>query len=116
MFPDANDFVRYTSLADQPYYMLIRTLSRLSRALNPDLHDAFPPTATVLEPVQNMTDAIGDFVLSMAYVAKDCLGIPFKDIARFNMAKLLHREQFGKENDITFDVTFLSENSQSSIN
>lgn len=95
-----------TSLGINPQYVHMRTSARLSRALAQERYDDIstigPLSATSLEDVVDLSVAIGDFLLAQAFCAKDRMGIPIEDIARFNMAKLKYRRIHGKENDFKF--------------
>lgn len=100
--------IAYTSLRKHPNYVLLRTGTRLSRSLDQGRNDLPPYIATELEPVQEIGQAAGNYLLVLAYVAKARLGISIQDIVRFNMAKLRHRIAYGKENDIHFDASWVS--------
>jgi hypothetical protein len=107
-FKNIPDELRKTSLVDNPNYVFIRYVNRLIRSLADHQYSLGPPTATELEPIQDISSTIGTLIFTMAYISKERLGISINDIARFNMAKLEHRKQYGKENDLVFGVSFLS--------
>lgn len=97
-----------TSLKQHPHYLLMRTGQRLARSLNEGRNDLAPFNATELESLRDTSQALGDYLLVLTYIAKARLNIPMQDIARFNIAKLSHRKMYGKENDIHFDQTYIS--------
>ena len=92
------------SLKRSPDVVFHRFVARFGRALDKQKFDgvAGPPTALMFEAIPEFDQAIGDMMLAFAYIAKDRLGVPFEEIARFNKRKLEHRERFGKEHDIHF--------------
>ncbi len=97
--------VIYTSLQQHPGYIFGRVVHRLSSLLKPGENRSYSPTATDLEILPEMEAALGDYMLTIAYIAKQRLGISLADITAFNMAKLQHRALYGKANDINFDAT-----------
>lgn len=107
LFADANPDHADTALADNPNYVFMRAGQRLRRSLDQGERDLAPPSATELEPIQPVAESVALFILTLAYIAKDRLGVSIEDIARFNMAKLAHRQQFGKANDIKFSPAFI---------
>lgn len=100
--PKASDDIRYTTLAIHPQYLLLRTGTRLTRALEGGQRSGGPPTASDLEPVSDLEHTIGDYLLVLTYIAKARLGASMEDVAQFNIAKLSHRAVHGKANDIHF--------------
>jgi len=107
LFPEADKARRTTSLAQHPNYVLDRITHRLVRGPDQGKNDLSPPTATELEPIQDLSRSLGTYLLTVAFVAKDRLGIDLEDVARFNIAKLQNRAQYGKANDIHFDQTYV---------
>ena len=104
----ADPAMHLTSLKQHPNYLLFRTAQRLARSLNKGRNDLAPFTASGLEQPGDTGQALGDYLLVLAYIAKARLNIPMQDIAQFNIAKLSHRKAHGKENDIHFDQTCVS--------
>ncbi|MDB5161695.1 MAG: hypothetical protein JWM52_203 [Candidatus Saccharibacteria bacterium] len=94
------------SLKRSPDVVFHRFVARFSRALDKQKFDGVggPVTAAMLDAIPEFDQAIGDMMLAFAYIAKDRLGIPFEEVARFNMKKLQHRKIHGKENDIHFGI------------
>lgn len=92
-----------TSLEENPYLVFSRTFGRLGRALTPLAPRQGPPTAAELEAPITIPEACGQLLLTVAYISKKRLGVPFEAIARFNQAKLEHRKIHGKQNDIQFE-------------
>lgn len=99
---DVPDDRKYTSLEQNPQYLLIRTARRLSRSLDKGSKDLAPFTASELEPPVDLQQALGEYLLVLAYVAREKLDVSLEHIAQFNVAKLAHRQQFGKSFDIKF--------------
>jgi hypothetical protein len=95
-----------TSLADNPNYVFVRAGNRLCRSLDDSTLQLSPPTSERIEPPQDTLTALGTYFLAMAYVSRSCLDVPFQNVAAFNMAKLLHRREFGKKHDIQFDTFY----------
>ncbi len=103
-FFEIEDIRIATSLKDSPHYAMMRSVMRLSRSIAPARFDSIagPPSAASLEVMAELDLALGDYMLVLAYIAKQRLDIPFEDIAQFNKNKLRHRRIHGKENDIHF--------------
>ncbi len=98
-----NKYGRRTNLSDNPGYLLMRTQERLIRSLDPDSRiTGGPPTATYLEDVTELPQALGDACLVLSFIASDRLGVGLEAVARFNMRKLTHRQAHGKGNDLSF--------------
>jgi len=97
-----------TSLEDDPFYVITRTVARLSRSLDVHKFDSIagPRTTTSLEAVTELDQALGDYLLALAYIATNRLGVPIEQVAKFNMEKLRHRRIYGKENDIQFTEAY----------
>ncbi len=96
----------YFVLEDNPYYVFSRSTSRLLRSLDPYKYaetSAYgPPGATDLEPVADLDYAIAEMLVVMSYISQNFLTQPLSVIVEFNIAKLAHRQEHGKENDISF--------------
>ncbi len=105
-YPDLPEHFKMTNLVENPYYLMVRTAFRVSRSLRQGKEDLSPPTATVLEPISDISQALGDYLNVLAYVARARLGIGIENIARFNMDKLKHRDNYGKAKDIQFDDSY----------
>ncbi|TAH35186.1 hypothetical protein EYC59_02580 [Candidatus Saccharibacteria bacterium] len=98
-----NKYGLSTYLGNNPSYLLMRTQERLIRSLNPDSRiTGGPPTATYLEGVTELPQALGDACLALSFIASARLGVSLEAVARFNMRKLTHRQAHGKENDLSF--------------
>ena len=97
-----------TSVEDHPFYVITRTASRLSRSLATQKFDSRggPRTTASLEAVTELDQALGDYLLTLAYIATNRLGVPIEQVAKFNMEKLRHRRIHGKENDIQFTEAY----------
>ena len=103
------DHLKYRTLADNPGYIMNRMCNRLVRLLKQDAAVPGPALASDLEPMtEDPQQAIGEYLLALTYTLDECLDIKIEDVARFNIAKLIHRQQHGKANDIHFDSGWLS--------
>lgn len=101
MFRDSLDEdQRYRALRQNPSYLYNRALSRLIKSLHDE--PAVIPSATDLEPMAPLPDALGDYLLVSAYVARRSLGVGLEAVAQFNMDKLSHRQKYGKSQDLEF--------------
>lgn len=77
---------RFVSLFGSPYYLFNRTTFRLTRALTGGQHDVAPYTASMMEPVSNLEQAIGDHINTLAYIAH-LMGLGLEEVARSNIEK-----------------------------
>ena len=102
MFEDLPPQHRQTSLSQNPQYLYVRTARRLSRSLDRGARDLAPFTASELETPLEVEQALGTYLLVLAYIAREKLEVSLDEIAQFNMAKLIHRQQFGKKFDLKF--------------
>jgi len=89
--PDLSSSGDYYSLAKQPSYVLMRMIYRMARALEGGKGDVPPYTASMLEPVPDLDQSIGDFINTITYTAHDLLGVDIEEVARRNISKLRSR-------------------------
>lgn len=103
--PDVPEELKYTSLPDNPLLVFTRVHARLKRTLEKDLR--LPPgipSASEIEPMRELTVALGDHINTLAYIARDRLGRSLEEVAGYNMFKLRHRKQFGKSSGHLFHL------------
>lgn len=96
-----------TSLRENPLVMLTRTTRRVTRSLEDGQHDVAPyASAAEHEPVAELELAIGQHIITLAYILENRLGVTLNGVATFNRDKLVNRAAHGKQNDIHFDETY----------
>lgn len=78
-------------LANIPDYVFMRMVFRLARSLEQGRKDVGPFTASMLEPVPELAQSIGDCINVASYLAHDVLGIDIEEVARRNIDKLQKR-------------------------
>lgn len=97
IMPEADDSLKMTSLRDNPFYVLQRTVGRLCRALDENTDGYMPPTMSDLEAPAELSHAIGDYINALAYVASVHLHSDIQTAVSINMQKLKDRALHGKK-------------------
>ncbi len=87
----------WVSLTDQPLYVTLRMISRLSRALEEGQMDIGPYSASLLETLPEVEDAVGDCLIVCAYLSHDILSVSLEETASRNLHKLQNRKSNGKD-------------------
>lgn len=98
-FVPENDPRGFTSLEDNPLYLLLRTIHRVTRALQQrteDMTAGGPPVATELEDIVESGQAIGDALNVLFYVIHERFGWRVVDAMMYNATKLTERRTWGK--------------------
>ena len=96
IFPESPEEHRFTHLAENPMYVMMRVVSRLSRALHAETKVPAPYTMSDLEERPELSEAIADYMNSLFYIAKECLGGSVQTAVDMNRRKLLTRKYRGK--------------------
>lgn len=108
--PGSPDPERHISLEDNTVLVFTRTTARLALALDPSRPiDAAQPTAADRLPLLPVDIAIGQHLLTCAYIASRRLCLPLSRIAAFNIAKQDHRRTYGKSTPFPFDQSWASQ-------
>lgn len=94
------------SLQDNPFAVYGRVLSRVLKSLHPEQQNGGSPTAIDFEEPQELSVSIGEALLALAFISEGRLQIPPSLIATWNIAKLTHRREHGKANDLDPNVYF----------
>lgn len=97
LIPEADEVLKTTHLDENPFYVLQRTVARLCRALNDTSHEGILPSMTDLEAPTEITQAIGDYLNTLAYIASVHLEADIQSAVTINIAKLQKRQIHGKE-------------------
>jgi len=87
----------FVDLTESPQYVIMRLVFRLARALEEGKSDTPPYTASMMEPIPELSQSIGDCINIVAYVSRQILELPTEEVARRNIEKLRKRALNGKE-------------------
>ncbi len=91
-----------TTLNLNPFYVFQRCFDRLHKSLG-TYQLSGPPTMTDLEQAIPISQAVGECLIVLGYVLPNRLAVSLENTAKFNLAKLAHRQEFTKKYDLSME-------------